>query len=65
MLDVLMRRLGYSEYYVQGGDWGSVLAQLFPQVCSVKGIHVNMVTVSIPYLFAKFSSFLRHVGARF
>ena len=31
----LMLRLGYSKYYLQGGDWGSIItttmAQLYPQ----------------------------------
>ncbi|XP_066474661.1 epoxide hydrolase 1-like [Tiliqua scincoides] len=41
----LMQRLGFQEYYLQGGDWGSrittVMAQMLPK--SVKGLHVNMV----------------------
>lgn len=40
----LMRRLGFSQYYVQGGDWGSFvvknLATLFPD--DVLGLHTNM-----------------------
>lgn len=32
----LMHRLGYKHYYIQGGDWGSVIcsniATLFPKV---------------------------------
>ncbi|WP_377157704.1 epoxide hydrolase family protein [Roseateles sp. UC29_93] len=42
--DVLMKRLGYTQYVSQGGDWGSVVAQaqgrLAPQ--GLLGIHVNM-----------------------
>lgn len=42
--DVLMKRLGYTRYVSQGGDWGSVVAQaqgrLAPQ--GLLGIHVNM-----------------------
>ncbi len=42
--DVLMKRLGYTQYVAQGGDWGSVVAQvqgrLAPQ--GLLGIHVNM-----------------------
>ncbi|MDH0864108.1 epoxide hydrolase [Mitsuaria sp. GD03876] len=42
--DVLMKRLGYTRYVSQGGDWGSVVAQaqgrLAPQ--GLVGIHVNM-----------------------
>ncbi|XP_066451342.1 epoxide hydrolase 1-like [Eleutherodactylus coqui] len=43
----LMLRLGFSEFYLQGGDWGSlittVLSQMKPQ--SVKGLHLNMVLI--------------------
>ncbi|KAM3958733.1 juvenile hormone epoxide hydrolase-like [Aphomia sociella] len=45
----LMRRLGFTKYYVQGGDFGSViansLATLFPQ--EILGYHSNM-----PYLLS-------------
>ncbi|XP_035177681.1 epoxide hydrolase 1-like [Oxyura jamaicensis] len=45
----LMKRLGFKEYYVQGGDWGSRIttnmAQMLPE--SVKGIHVNLVFIAI------------------
>ncbi|XP_053238840.1 epoxide hydrolase 1-like [Podarcis raffonei] len=44
----LMQRLGFQEYYLQGGDWGSKIttniAQMVPQ--SVKGLHLNMVFIS-------------------
>ncbi|CAG6017578.1 unnamed protein product [Menidia menidia] len=40
----LMERLGFSQFYVQGGDWGSLvttnMAQMKPDC--VKGLHVNM-----------------------
>ncbi|KAL0811072.1 hypothetical protein ABMA28_010343 [Loxostege sticticalis] len=40
----LMNRLGFKKYYVQGGDWGSVvgshLTTLFPE--EVQGFHANM-----------------------
>nr|XP_033794339.1 epoxide hydrolase 1 [Geotrypetes seraphini]XP_033794340.1 epoxide hydrolase 1 [Geotrypetes seraphini] len=43
----LMQRLGFREFYVQGGDWGSLictnLAQMAPT--RVKGLHLNMVFV--------------------
>ncbi|XP_067092212.1 epoxide hydrolase 1 [Osmerus mordax] len=42
----LMERLGFSRFYLQGGDWGSLIttnmAQMKPQ--SVKGLHLNMIT---------------------
>ncbi|KAM4771342.1 epoxide hydrolase 1-like [Rhinophrynus dorsalis] len=41
----LMSRLGFNEFYLQGGDWGSLitttLAQMKPE--SVKGLHLNIV----------------------
>lgn len=44
----LMQRLGFREFYAQGGDWGSLvctnLAQIAPS--NVKGLHLNMVFVS-------------------
>jgi pimeloyl-ACP methyl ester carboxylesterase len=43
----LMRRLGYSRYVAQGGDWGSpvsnAMARLAPQ--GLLGIHVNLPAV--------------------
>jgi juvenile hormone epoxide hydrolase len=34
IFDRLMKRLGYDRYYIQGGDWGSLIgsdmATLFP-----------------------------------
>ncbi|XP_071375594.1 epoxide hydrolase 1 [Centroberyx affinis] len=40
----LMERLGFSQFYLQGGDWGSLIttnmAQMKPQC--VKGLHLNM-----------------------
>ncbi|NWS81086.1 HYEP hydrolase, partial [Toxostoma redivivum] len=44
----LMNRLGFKEYYIQGGDWGSRIttnmAQMLPQ--SVKGLHLNLVFIA-------------------
>ncbi|XP_010200160.2 epoxide hydrolase 1-like [Colius striatus] len=43
----LMNRLGFKEYYLQGGDWGSRIttnmAQMLPQ--SVKGLHLNLIFI--------------------
>ncbi|KAJ0066723.1 hypothetical protein NL108_002326, partial [Boleophthalmus pectinirostris] len=40
----LMERLGFSQFYLQGGDWGSLIttnmAQMKPEC--VKGLHLNM-----------------------
>ncbi|TCL75733.1 epoxide hydrolase [Rhizobium sp. BK251] len=42
--DVLMRRLGYTHYVAQGGDWGSVIADRMARqnLSGLLGIHVNM-----------------------
>ncbi|XP_036403210.1 epoxide hydrolase 1-like isoform X1 [Megalops cyprinoides] len=43
----LMERLGFSQFYLQGGDWGSLIttnmAQMKPE--SVKGLHLNIFPV--------------------
>ncbi|XP_010640727.1 epoxide hydrolase 1 [Fukomys damarensis] len=43
----LMLRLGFQEFYIQGGDWGSLIctnmAQLVPS--HVKGLHLNMAFI--------------------
>ncbi|KAH1173136.1 epoxide hydrolase 1-like isoform X2 [Mauremys mutica] len=45
----LMQRLGFQEFYVQGGDWGSRItvnmAQMLPK--SVKGLHLNLVFITL------------------
>ena len=42
--DVLMKRLGYTQYVAQGGDWGSVIADAMGRQApaGLLGIHVNM-----------------------
>ena len=47
---VLMDRLGYSRYGIQGGDWGSEIArQMARQVPTrVIGLHLNLLPVSPP-----------------
>jgi len=48
--DVLMKRLGYTRYVAQGGDWGAVVVDLMgvqaPQ--GLLGIHTNMAGVFPP-----------------
>jgi microsomal epoxide hydrolase len=45
-----MEQLGYDRFYVQGGDWGSMIAaqiaRQFPQRCL--GLHLNMVAAPSP-----------------
>ncbi|XP_054278456.1 juvenile hormone epoxide hydrolase 1-like isoform X1 [Macrosteles quadrilineatus] len=47
VLHSLMERLGYDKYFVQGGDWGSIIgtnfAQMYPD--NVIGLHLNMANV--------------------
>ncbi|XP_010224840.1 PREDICTED: epoxide hydrolase 1 [Tinamus guttatus] len=44
----LMLRLGFSEFYAQGGDWGGLictnLAQIAPN--NLKGLHLNLASVT-------------------
>ncbi|RDD36686.1 Epoxide hydrolase 1 [Trichoplax sp. H2] len=46
----LMQRLGYNHYYVQGGDWGSAIANAMAILDSkhCKGLHVNFVFMTAP-----------------
>ncbi|XP_078580244.1 epoxide hydrolase 1-like [Branchiostoma floridae x Branchiostoma japonicum] len=49
MFHKLMERLGFEKFYVQGGDWGSMItrnmAVLKPSV--IKGLHTNMPNVEM------------------
>jgi len=40
----LMQRLGYKRYVAQGGDWGSVVADVMVRQAppGLQGIHINM-----------------------
>ena len=42
--DVLMKRLGYSRYVSQGGDWGAVISDVMAKQAppGLLGIHINM-----------------------
>ena len=50
ILKNLMHRLGFEKFYLQGGDWGSIvssnLASLFPE--KVIGVHLNMCNFNRP-----------------
>lgn len=52
--DVLMKRLGYTHYVSQGGDWGSVIADAMARQKpeGLLGIHVNM-PATVPAEVAK------------
>jgi epoxide hydrolase len=49
-LVVLMDRLGYSKYGIQGGDWGSAIAQdmAYQAPTHVIGLHLNQIYVPPP-----------------
>jgi pimeloyl-ACP methyl ester carboxylesterase len=49
-LIVLMDRLGYSKYGIQGGDWGSAVAQdmAYQAPARVIGLHLNLIFVPPP-----------------
>ena len=49
-LVVLMDRLGYSKYGIQGGDWGSLIARdmAYQAPAHVIGLHLNLITVDPP-----------------
>src|SRR5678815_2013289 len=42
--DVLMKRLGYTQYVAQGGDWGALISDLMGAQApsGLIGIHTNM-----------------------
>jgi pimeloyl-ACP methyl ester carboxylesterase len=49
-LVVLMDRLGYSKYGIQGGDWGSEIARdmAYQAPVHVIGLHLNLITADPP-----------------
>ena len=49
-LVVLMDRLGYSKYGIQGGDWGSLIARdmAYQVPTHVIGLHLNLMTADPP-----------------
>ncbi|XP_061601019.1 epoxide hydrolase 1 [Cololabis saira] len=62
----LMERLGFSQFYLQGGDWGSLIttnmAQMKPEC--VRGLHLNMwnmkrgFKVYLSIMFGRYLPFL-------
>lgn len=49
-LIVLMDRLGYSRYGVQGGDWGGAIAQEMARQAPARvlGLHLNLIAIPPP-----------------
>src|SRR5262245_30056579 len=53
----LMKRLGYTRFVAQGGDWGAVIVELLgvEAPAELLGIHVNMPGVLPPEIAQRFS----------
>ncbi|XP_068210084.1 epoxide hydrolase 1-like [Palaemon carinicauda] len=51
----LMKRLGFEKFYIQGGDWGSLvvnlMATLYPE--NILGVHTNFIMARTPGSLAK------------
>src|SRR5690606_13979900 len=62
--DKLMRKLGYTRYYAQGGDWGYSVCRLLAihHSDSVAAIHVNNLLIAPPTLFKHPMKFLSMVA---
>ncbi|CAN2387478.1 Biotransformation enzyme that catalyzes the hydrolysis of arene and aliphatic epoxides to less reactive and more water soluble dihydrodiols by the trans addition of water [Pristimantis euphronides] len=60
----LMRRLGFQEFYAQGGDWGAMVCTILAQIApsNVRGLHLNMPVVFSSHLSVVLSILL---GKRF
>lgn len=52
--DVLMKRLGYTNYVAQGGDWGAIVVEMMAvqEPKGLLGIHTNMPCVVPPEINA-------------
>ena len=52
--DVLMKRLGYTRYVAQGGDWGAVVTQAMGRQApaGLLGIHINLAATIPPEVAA-------------
>ncbi|KAK5642977.1 hypothetical protein RI129_009144 [Pyrocoelia pectoralis] len=52
---ILMERLGFKKFYIQGGDWGAIIATyyatLYPE--TLLGLHSNMCGAQTPVTFIK------------
>jgi len=52
ILHKLMERLGYNNFYYQGGDWGGIIGTILGQIYpDIYGVHLNMfITTGSPFL---------------
>ncbi len=48
--DVLMKRLGYTRYAAQGGDWGAIIVEAMGRQApsGLIGIHINNLAAAVP-----------------
>lgn len=51
----LMKRLGFEQFYLQGGDWGSFVATDMATMYNenILGVHLNMFQAETPGVYAK------------
>ena len=56
--DVLMKRLGYTRYVAQGGDWGAVITEAMAKQApaGLLGIHVNLPAAVPPEIEASLAT---------
>jgi len=62
--DVLMKRLGYTRYVAQGGDWGAAVAELMGEQApqGLVGIHVNLPATVPPEILPAIASGIPPAG---
>lgn len=48
-----MNRLGHKKFYIQGGDWGAIIADAMATLFQgeILGMHSNMLMVEVRSLF--------------
>uniref|UniRef100_A0A182P364 Epoxide hydrolase N-terminal domain-containing protein n=1 Tax=Anopheles epiroticus TaxID=199890 RepID=A0A182P364_9DIPT len=51
----LMRRVGFDKFYIQGGDWGSLIGNYIATYfqSNVLGLHLNMCSIMTPLSYPK------------
>lgn len=55
ILKNLMKKIGFNQYYVQGGDWGAMIVQIMAAMYPdrIVGVHSNMCFVNSPKQMVK------------
>lgn len=51
----LMTRVGFNKFYIQGGDWGSLIGNIIATYfqADVLGVHLNMCSIMTPLTYPK------------